>query len=314
MFKKTLFCLLMVELTICVNVPFPSDTSNFRLRSFIGDGVGVGYPGQSNVGDGKISKDRIGDYVSTRYPSYKFVESYSIDSSLYEPILQRSTSYYLKRYNDYKVNGSAYTTPEGNCALTAVYMVLKNWESNGLIHTAPGYEDLSESITNDYFYPNCENENYSMDLKYGAYGWIPNLEEGTGLYHMPYFYTIIRGYARTLGYDPEKGFSYSNVKLLMMNVLLNVGNFGFGISEDGDSNENTISNVKKGLASFVAIYSSATYGNHGAAVVGYSKYTYTSSGRTEDKYFYEICDCWNVESMYFDPNTNAGPMLYFVSK
>lgn len=194
--------------------------------------------------------------------------------------------------------------------------MLNNWKANKIIHTTNSNYDVTDWAKRTEFYKNsCGIDHMQIetteDGETNYYYW--RLKDNSYLENMPYFYNNIRAYASDLGYTVTDGFSYSNVKLLVSNVLLNVGNLNFNVSKDGTSNTNTVANVQKGVASYMAMFGSSTYGNHAVAVVGYSKYKYTVGSKVYYKYFYEICDGWNKTSRYFDPNTDASPTLMFVS-
>lgn len=275
------------------------------------------YPGQSEDGDGNINSKMLNEYVNARYPHYKLDESYEIDQSLYQPMRQFKLSFFVKNYCNSDGSVIYSKESESNCAPTALYVVLKNWEANKIIHTTCSMSDATRLAVGKPFYTEkcgidkIEKDIYSPNDKKTYYYW--SLNEEDLICNVPYFYENIWNYAYDLGYEPDSGFPYKDVKLLATNVLLNVGNLSFNVSQDGTSRKNALTNLKKGVASYMSIKNSSSYANHAVALVGYSKYKYTIGSSIYVKYFYLICDGHNDDSVYFDPNTAYSPTLRFIT-
>lgn len=286
------------------------------------------YPGQSEAGDGEIESAKIGEYIQARYHDYTYEDKREDLASDFDFARQTNTSYYVKK--ECEADGTNLDNTfwsEGNCALNAMFNVMRNWSKKGKINSIAhsATTDIRTTITSDPLYSewgsyivrgttasgNTAKSNGNEIV--GYYYWRPNYSNS--LMVMPNLYTNIRAYAISqYGYTPESGYNASNVP----DTLEYVASTNYGITIDvtyTSTISTAISSIDNGKAVYLSINNSSTYGNHGVALIGYQEYSYTTGwwvfSQTHYAYFYQVADGWNSAAMYFDPNTDAAPSISF---
>ena len=291
-------------------------------------GSSTAYPGQTTAGDGEIDPGKITEYVTARYPDYKYETKVDNLVSGFNYSLQYHTSYYVKLLTDKDGNPtSPYPWTEGNCVLNALYMVMDSWRANGFVKNLPTTNtDLRSTITSDPLY-----SYYGMGIVRAGESGGKTSKTGSssgsssGVYHkwqtndpyylryMPTLYTNIRNYAVSqYGYSPEVDFAFDKAPVIGEYVANTL--YGNAINIEKSSSVSSALNNISNKAVFLGINNSSTYGNHGVAIVGYYKYSYKSGwwifSSTKYAYFYEIADGWNSSAQFFDPNTSAKPSMW----
>ncbi|MDE6201744.1 MAG: hypothetical protein K2M47_07740 [Clostridiales bacterium] len=271
------------------------------------------YPGQQVAGDGKIDSNKINEYVSARYPGFTLKEMNNNISVDFDYTTQVDTSYYVKLYS----NGNK--DPENNCYLTAMYNLLKDWSKRGDIKNVPYTEtyDMNELIKDDIFYDKYGTGTKTGSNNNGSYKWTKNEKL---LPNVPKLYNNIRGYAIRNGYDVEAGYSLAKVPATIEYVMNTLYGNTMKIKE-APSLSYVTSSIKADQACYVSINNSSSYGNHGAAVVGYYKFKKETiindyQTVTDYIYFYEIADGGYTTSKIFDPNVTAKSTttFYYLSR
>lgn len=187
-FKKLICSLLTfsyMNVCICLNTASISVVSSNPLEYSEFDEIDTYaiddtyYANNKKSGDGLIIKSRIDDYVVDNYPKYSLVESYSISTDLYTPNLQMYTSFYVKQKCDSLGNPIKKSFwSEANCVLNSIYVIFKNWEAKGIIHTTPYYDDCNKNIESDFLYSiyGIKEVKYDLENKYYYY-WRPHNSE-----------------------------------------------------------------------------------------------------------------------------------------
>ncbi len=265
------------------------------------------YPGQTEVGDGKIDPNRIGAYVAARYPEYKFYKFFDLPEKSIDYTEQVFTSYFVRKYD----NGDILT--EGNCALNTMFNVMRHWGRYMPIKMpCTSTVDVNEDIQNDALYATYGTGKLYGEDERGRYRWERNDERF--LSKMPTLYRDLRGYALSQGYSVN-GYPAEKVGETMEYVA----NTLYGNSIDVVSTKSPRAvekSIQQNRACYMSINGSRTYGDHAAAVVAvyaYGRLVVDNANATlyHLKYFYEIVDGKNARTVIFDPNTAATPDVSF---
>lgn len=290
------------------------------------------YPGQKEAGDGQIDSDLIDEYVKERYPGYTLLEKKEDLCNTFDYSLQVMTSYYIMYPCDKDGNnleGDDYFT-EANCVLNSIFNLLRNWEKNSKI-SGIKYEsttDVGKNITEDPLYSqygqyivvsknnpaSAESVLSSKDpIKTEYYYWCPNFY--FRLSTMPTLYANIRAYAISeYGYTPESYFYTKNIPDTFQHVAQNSYKVSLSVSRTSSASM-AMDSVDRGVAAYMAIYNSVTYGNHGVSMIGYRTYVsyfpFFGTSFAREINFYQIADGWNSTAKYFDPNAKSETSIEF---
>ena len=267
---------------------------------------------QDGLRDGEISLDDFENYIKTNYSKYDKSYSYINLSNSFSCSEQWDTSYYQLNYTDLNWKENGYVSSEGNCMLNAAFNAMRNWGSRHLV-SLPYSAVNSVNILSDAYYDYVTS---------GYIFWVPSPRDSnhrcyrltanlTALGKMPVLYSAIRNHAVSRGYIAY-GYEDNNLTVTMNHVLSTYGNDA--TVKLTTAAYTAFDNIEANRSCVMGIEGSATYGNHGVAVMGYYHYyretQLSDYYKMESKYFYLIADGWNNEPVIFDPNVGS-PKLNF---
>ena len=225
-------------------------------------------------------------------------------------------------------NNSAYpSVSEGNCAMNAIYNMLRNLyvcqnfldEQTYLgqkFHELDYALDFEEVIENDVLF-NEYGTGTKTEIKDGTtYTWKPN-----NLTTISNLYLIVRNAGLEYDFSPDTGF---DTRIWGELLTQDIG-FLCGVNLDArvePSPAFALENAQKGIPSVISISGSKIYGNHAVTMFGYYTYSYEEKVLwwTEKKFsnFYQIDSGWNEtkeiinynDEIWLDP---AGLNLSFLT-
>ena len=245
------------------------------------------------------SKGEINDitsYIYYNYPNYELAGDYVFTKS-YTSYMFDTSLYCLWR------NNSAYpSVSEGNCAMNAIYNMLRNLyvcqnfldEQTYLgqkFHELDYAINFEEVIENDVLF-NEYGTGTKTEIKDGTtYTWKPN-----NLTTISNLYLIVRNAGLEYDFSPDTGF---DTRIWGELLTQDIG-FLCGVNLDArvePSPAFALENAQKGIPSVISISGSKIYGNHAVTMFGYYTYSYEEKVLwwTEKKFsnFYQIDSGWN---------------------